>query len=311
MTPRENDRSNPDRSGDDLSGNHRSRREREPGGRNHGDRKYGDQRHGGPAISRKSLLKVAALAGAAPALLGGGSALARDRAGTGAPPAFTPACDDGDHPTVPQIEGPYFKPDSPLRSSLVTPDTAGTRLTVSGYVFGRHCRPIAGALLDFWQADDDGAYDNTGFNLRGHQFTDARGSFALDTIVPGLYPGRTRHLHVKVQAPGGPILTTQLYFPGESRNSTDGIFDPELLMTVRQAGPAKEGTFDFVLDIAQPPDPSPTPTPSPGSTAWTPGTAYRSGDRVGYGGLGYRCLQAHTSASGWEPPAVPALWQRV
>ena len=119
------------------------------------------------------------------------------------------------------------------------------RLMVSGYVFGTSCRPVAGALLDFWQADNAGAYDNTGYRLRGHQYTNAQGAFSLTTIVPGLYPGRTRHIHVKVQAPGQPILTTQLYFPNEPRNTTDTLFDPRLLMTVRPAGSAKEASFDF------------------------------------------------------------------
>ena len=69
---------------------------------------------------------------------------------------------------------------------------------------------VARALLDVWHADDRGGYDTAGFRLRGHQFTDGSGRFELETIVPGLYPGRTRHIHVKVQAPNGPILTTQL-----------------------------------------------------------------------------------------------------
>ncbi|MEU9129646.1 carbohydrate-binding protein [Kitasatospora sp. NPDC048540] len=260
-------------------------------------------------LSRKTLLKAAVLAGATPLLAGGGVALARDTGAT--PPALTPACDDGDHPTVEQTEGPYFKPGSPLRTSLVTATTPGTRLTVTGYVFGRACRPVPGALLDFWQADTDGAYDNTGFTFRGHQFTDARGAFTLTTVVPGLYPGRTRHLHVKAQAPGGRVLTTQLYFPGEPRNSTDTIFDAALLMNVRQAGPAEEGSFDFVLDVARPPSPSPTPSPTgaPGG-GWQAGSAYRAGDPVTYGGVSYRCLQGHTAMAGWEPPNVPALWQR-
>jgi protocatechuate 3,4-dioxygenase beta subunit len=160
----------------------------------------------------------------------------------------TPACgDDDDVPTPAQTEGPYFKPSSPLRASLVQPGMAGTRLTLSGQVFSTSCQAISGALLDFWQADDSGAYDNAGFRLRGHQFTDASGRFALETIVPGLYPGRTRHLHVKVQRSGGQILTTQLYFPGEPRNGSDGIFSSALLMTVSDAGSAKQATFDFVL----------------------------------------------------------------
>lgn len=259
-------------------------------------------------ISRKNLLKAAALAGAAPLLLGGGAALARDHA-DGEPP-LTPACDDGDDPTMPQMEGPYFKPGSPLRTSLVTHGTPGTPLKVTGYVFGRACRPVPGALMDFWQADANGGYDNTGYGFRGHQLTDGQGAFTLTTIVPGLYPGRTRHLHVKVQAPGRPVLTTQLYFPGEPRNATDAIFHPSLLMTVRQAGPGREASFDFVLDVAQNPDPSPSPTPTGGGTPWRAGTVYRAGDVVTHGGASYVCVQPHTAFAGWEPPHVPALWRR-
>ena len=162
--------------------------------------------------------------------------------------APTPACDDGDDdPTPAQTEGPYFKSSSPQRASLVDAGMAGTLLTVSGRVLTAACQPINAAKLDFWQADDSGNYDNAGFRLRGHQFTDTDGRFTLQTIVPGLYPGRTRHIHVKVQAPNGPILTTQLYFPNEARNATDGIFSSALLMNVQDASGGRTGTFDFVL----------------------------------------------------------------
>ncbi|MFF4416231.1 carbohydrate-binding protein [Streptosporangium sp. NPDC001559] len=60
--------------------------------------------------------------------------------------------------------------------------------------------------------------------------------------------------------------------------------------------------------------PSPTPTSTstqnPGGT-WAAGTAYSAGSTVTYGGSTYRCLQGHTAMPGWEPPNVPALWQRV
>ncbi|MER7625490.1 carbohydrate-binding protein [Streptomyces sp. NPDC126503] len=275
------------------------------------DRNIESETGGAGHVTRKAVLRAALAAGlTAPAVLMGVPALARTLTGSEVPPALTPTCDDGDDPTPPQMEGPYFKPNSPRRTSLVDASTPGTRLTVSGYVFGLACRPVAGALLDFWQADVNGAYDNTGFRFRGHQFTDASGAFRLSTIVPGLYPGRTRHIHVKVQAPGRPVLTTQLYFPGEPRNNTDSLFDPRLLMTVRDAGGAKEAAFDFVLNVPQDPGPSPTPTPTgtPGGT-WAAGTTYRPGDSVTYGGRGYACLQAHTAQAGWEPPNAPALWR--
>ncbi|MFL5882502.1 MAG: hypothetical protein ACJ782_21045, partial [Actinomycetota bacterium] len=146
-------------------------------------------------------------------------------------------------------EGPYFTPNSPERASLLEAGMGGQRLVVAGTVLATDCRPLQRALLDFWQADDAGQYDNQGYRLRGHQFSDAKGGWRLETIVPGLYTGRTRHIHVKVQAPDGPVLTTQLYFPGEPENNRDGIFSPELLLgDVRDAGGARRGSFTFVLE---------------------------------------------------------------
>lgn len=162
----------------------------------------------------------------------------------------TPACRDADEVTPRQMEGPYYKPRSPERTSLREAGIAGTPLVLTGYVLSRRCQPVARALLDFWHADDRGHYDNQGYRLRGHQFTDEAGRYRLETVVPGLYPGRTRHVHVKVQAPNRPILTTQLYFPGEPRNAADGIFDPALLLAIQDAGGGKLATFNFVLDIA-------------------------------------------------------------
>jgi protocatechuate 3,4-dioxygenase beta subunit len=160
----------------------------------------------------------------------------------------TPPCDDGDDdPTAAQTEGPYYTPNTPRRSNLVTSGVRGVALLVTGDVVDAECRPVRGALLDFWQADAAGRYDNEGYRLRGHQFADARGRYALRTIVPGLYPGRTRHIHVKVQRPHGKILTTQLYFPGEPRNRTDGIFDSALLMDIRRVGNGRRARFRFVL----------------------------------------------------------------
>jgi len=162
----------------------------------------------------------------------------------------TPSCPGSASPTERQTEGPYFKPDSPLRASLLEPGMTGTKIVVTGMVLSTTCQPVARALLDVWHADDRGAYDTSGFRLRGHQFTDDQGRYRLETIVPGIYVGRTRHFHVKVQAPGRPVLTTQLYFPGEAVNARDPIFSPELVMQVSDASGGKTGAFDFVVDLA-------------------------------------------------------------
>ena len=144
----------------------------------------------------------------------------------------TPACDDGDEPTPRQTEGPFFTPDSPERSMLREAGMAGAPITLAGIVLARSCRPVPGALVELWHADDSGEYDNVSYRFRGHQFTDGEGRYAFETIVPGLYPGRTRHFHLKFQAPDRPVLTTQFYFPGEPTNARDGIFDPRLLLEI-------------------------------------------------------------------------------
>ena len=159
----------------------------------------------------------------------------------------TPACHDGDEPTIRQTEGPYFKPSSPQRADLVEPNSKGRLVELSGQVLTRACRPVGRALVDLWHADEWGEYDNKGFRYRGHLFSDAEGRYRFRTILPALYPGRTRHYHVKVQAPQQGVLTTQLYFPDEPGNRRDGLFRRELVM--KMAGDGLAARFDFVLDM--------------------------------------------------------------
>lgn len=161
---------------------------------------------------------------------------------------LTPACDD--HPTDPNALGPFFKPSSPNRRSVRGRGVTGLPLLVTGTVLSTSCKPVAGALLDFWQADGNGHYDNSGFRLRGHQLTDRHGRYRLETVLPGLYPGRTRHIHVRAKARGRPVLTTQLFFPGEARNEADFLFDAQLLVKWRHsAAAARHAQFDFVLKL--------------------------------------------------------------
>jgi hypothetical protein len=125
-----------------------------------------------------------------------------------------PACDGTFTP--PQGEGPYYTPNTPERNSLLEKGMEGEMFILIGYVLNENCQPIPGAWLDFWQADTNGDYDNVGYTLRGHQYTDTQGRYYLETVLPGLYDSRPiEHIHVKVQAPNGEILTSQLYFPNQ------------------------------------------------------------------------------------------------
>jgi protocatechuate 3,4-dioxygenase beta subunit len=161
----------------------------------------------------------------------------------------TPACHDGDEPTVRQTEGPFYKPRSPARVDLREPGGRGRPIELAGFVLSRRCRPLSEALVDLWHADERGDYDNSGFRYRGHVLTGADGSYRFRTIMPAVYPGRTRHYHIKVQAPGSRLLTTQLYFPDEPENRRDGLFRRELLMRVAGDGDGLAARFDFVLDL--------------------------------------------------------------
>ena len=149
-------------------------------------------------------------------------------------------------PLVELTEGPYYKANPPQNANLRTAGVAGTPLTLIGYVVSTSCQPIANAKLDFWQADGNGNYDNSGYTLRGWQLTDANGAYRLDTVIPGLYPGRTEHIHFKVTV-NGKTYTSQLFFPGVSQNEGDSIYSAQMLVTLNTATSPVTGTFIFVV----------------------------------------------------------------
>lgn len=145
-------------------------------------------------------------------------------------------------------EGPYYKSGSPQRTNI-RKDAVGEDLVLTGYVYDKTCRPISGAWLDFWQAGGNGVYDNAGYKLRGHQFTDKDGKYVLETVIPAKYSGRTPHIHVKVMADDkSPILTTQLFFPGESQNERDSIFNKDLIVKMLDQDDIKQAFSDFILN---------------------------------------------------------------
>ncbi|WP_307828169.1 hypothetical protein, partial [Streptomyces clavuligerus] len=182
----------------------------------------------------------------------------------GRPVPLTPAC--GGHETPSAVEGPLFKPESPARTDVVTPGTRGVELVLTGTVYDTACRPLPGTLIEFWQCDQNGDYDTSGFSLRSHQYATGRGTYRLRTIVPRDYTGRwgtrTPHIHVRVQTPGGPLLITQIYFPDTTRaygrdfaalNAADQFFNRSCLIAL--AGPtggAYTGAFDFVVKTTAP-----------------------------------------------------------
>lgn len=166
----------------------------------------------------------------------------------------TPSCEEE---TPEDRMGPYYMPGAPIRTTLVAEGTPGRRLVIRGRVRAvrshahESIRGLGRAIVDVWQANDVGEYDNEGFTLRGRFIADADGVFCVETIVPGRYLDgdgyRPRHLHVIVTAEDHAPVTTQIYFAGDPFNASDVGFKESLMITP-EAGPDRdEATFDFVL----------------------------------------------------------------
>lgn len=157
--------------------------------------------------------------------------------------------------TTRQIEGPFYTPKTPERRDIRDP-LVGEALVLAGRVLDPQCRPLAGAVLDFWQTDHAGRYDNQGYRYRGHQHTDEAGRFELVTVRPHAYTAmnifRTAHIHVKVQGARTALLTTQLYFPDAAEtNARDAGYDAALAVEyVGLDGEVRRAAFDFVLASA-------------------------------------------------------------
>jgi protocatechuate 3,4-dioxygenase beta subunit len=87
------------------------------------------------------------------------------------------------------------------------------------------CAALAGAIVDVWHCDKDGAYSEYGSSqsvdfLRGRQTTDANGVVNFTTVFPGWYSGRAPHVHVHIfSATGKSLLVTQIAFPFNTSNT--------------------------------------------------------------------------------------------
>lgn len=150
------------------------------------------------------------------------------------------------------VQGPYYKENSPQKQDLAK-GIDGDKLEISGKVMNFSCEPITGAILDFWQTDSHGEYDNINFNLRGKVISDVNGNYTLKTILPGSYSDgniiRPAHIHVKAwipENPGNPSLVTQLYFEGDP--NMDQFVKEPLIINITEKNGTKHGNFDFVLE---------------------------------------------------------------
>jgi protocatechuate 3,4-dioxygenase beta subunit len=145
--------------------------------------------------------------------------------------------------------GPFYKENAPFKQRLGE-GIEGEGLIITGKVMDMRCQPLKGAILDIWQANSTGEYDNKGFTLRGKVKTNNDGIYIIDTIIPKEYGQgditRPGHIHLKVGVPNQPTLTTQLYFEGDPY-LTDRE-DKSLVMNTTEANGTKKAKFDFVIE---------------------------------------------------------------
>jgi protocatechuate 3,4-dioxygenase beta subunit len=174
--------------------------------------------------------------------------------------------------TPSQMEGPYYPnaipadADADLIRVAGQPRLArGQPLFLEGVVRGPDGSALPGARVEIWQADAEGIYlhpgdarlaqRDPGFQGFGRTVADGAGRYAFRTIRPGLYTGRTRHIHLRAAyADGSRPLTTQVYFPDEPMNARDPLLrwvraEAEALLTVRLSAVdgGQRAEFDIIL----------------------------------------------------------------
>ncbi len=189
-----------------------------------------------------------------------------------------------------QVEGPFYPDHLPLDTDndllilndKITP-AVGEITHLSGRVMGPTGQPLRNAVVEIWQADNNGIYIHTlggdrqkldsNFQGFGRFLTDSSGEYYFRTIKPVVYEPRTPHIHVAVNQNGHRMLTTQLYIKGEPLNKTDFLFqrvrDPKqrssVLVDFKPVADSKMGELAARFDIVigqTPEDPKSNPSTS-------------------------------------------------
>jgi hydroxyquinol 1,2-dioxygenase len=187
------------------------------------------------------------------------------------------------------VEGPFHVPDAPpmANGANMAQGCPGVPCFVTGTIRGLDGEPIAGAVLDLWQTDGEGLYEDQretqGPYMRGLYRSQADGSYAVRTVAPIAYTipmdgtvgelmnrtnishMRPAHIHFAISAPGYQGLVTHLFQKGDTFIETDvvyGVKEPLIVEFVKKPPgkaptgetvnePFYEVRYDFVLQQAQ------------------------------------------------------------
>lgn len=150
-------------------------------------------------------------------------------------------------PTFLDGGGPYYEADTPFRENIAPENHTGVELKVTGKVLNSDCTDLlSGVVVDVWQANESGNYDDLWY--RGRVKTDADGSYTFTTVIPKGYGEGTAfrppHIHFKIWKESKEIITSQMFLP-ESRNQ--GIEEAYIMELTQLENGSFLGRHDIIL----------------------------------------------------------------
>jgi protocatechuate 3,4-dioxygenase beta subunit len=189
------------------------------------------------------------------------------------------------------VLGPFHVAAAPVREmgDNICLDRKGEDMFVHGRILDTEGKPVGGAVIDVWQANDEGFYDvqqkgiQPDFNLRGVFRTGEDGRYWFRAVKPrfypipddgtvgkllhalGRHPYRPAHLHYIIDAPGFERLVTHIFDPNDAYINSDAVFgvkksllaafkrvqDPTRARVLGFAGEFWEVEHDFLLAKAK------------------------------------------------------------
>ena len=154
-------------------------------------------------------------------------------------------------PTFRDGGGPYYKAGAPFRNKIAPSKSNGEVLRMKGKVIKSDCvTPIANAVLDIWQANESGNYEDEWY--RGQVRTDNYGDYSFETVIPKGYGEgtgyRPPHLHFKVFVDGNEVVTSQMFFPEiKGQAGFNDAYIMKVASTEKNGKPIHDGYHDIIL----------------------------------------------------------------
>lgn len=153
-------------------------------------------------------------------------------------------------PTFVDGGGPYYKANAPFRDNIAPEENQGQKLVVSGKVLKRDCQtPLAEAVIDIWQANESGNYEDEWY--RGQITAAADGSYVFTTVIPQGYGQGTAyrppHIHFKIWDSNRLVITSQMFLPAARNQQIEEAFIVKLESKTENGQDVYYATHDIVV----------------------------------------------------------------